>query len=98
MAKYPMTINLSQELIERLRKEKEDNPKFRPSHLIEDLLKENFNDIDFYKDIQFNEELDRQKDELAQYNKDCNHSHFTPKSIKYKLYGQYVDKQKELKT
>jgi hypothetical protein len=34
----PMTINLPQELIERLRKEKEDNPRFRSSHLIEDLL------------------------------------------------------------
>jgi len=43
MAKYPMTINLSQELIERLRKEKEDNPKFRASHLIEDKLKDHFN-------------------------------------------------------
>lgn len=47
MAKYPMTINLSQELIERLRKEKEDNPKFRASHLIEDLLKDHFNRLTF---------------------------------------------------
>lgn len=44
MTKYPMTINLSQELVEKLRKEKENNPKFRPSHLIEDLLKDHFND------------------------------------------------------
>jgi len=47
MAKYPMTINLSQELIERLRKEKENNPKFRASHLIEDLLKDHFYGLSF---------------------------------------------------
>ena len=47
MAKYPMTINLSQELIERLRKEKEDNPKFRASHLIEDLLKDHLYGLKF---------------------------------------------------
>jgi len=46
MAKYPMTINLSQELIERLRKEKEDNPKFRASHLIESLLIEHYNEVE----------------------------------------------------
>ena len=96
MTKYPMTINLSQELVEKLRKEKENNPKFRPSHLIEDLLKEYYNEIDHYKDLQFNEELDRQKDELAQYRKKDEDLQF--KSIKYMLFSKYADKQKELKT